>query len=407
MSNREIQKIFQAFEPQLNASRQPLKNRKAIGSLTRCRTERMGYSYYTCGNNRHEGITCYHSCRHRSCYLCAQQKRLEWVEAQKERLFNTPHFHVVFTLPHEYLSLWRYNEALFTKIIFKASQQTLFELIESEHHWHVTPGVLMTLHTWGRQLGLHPHTHCLVTAGGLNAQGEWVEMNDFLLPSPVLRQVYRGKLQSFLKEAFEDGELALPEGMCAAEFWRIYRSLYRKEWSVRVQQRYDYAKGVALYLARYCKGGPLNPKQIRACDDRGIEMSYLDHRDKRIKRQRLKPMAFMRLLLQHVPPEGVHTIRYYGLYSPAAKAKHQSVAQEFGVLADHPKAARVDLQSMVICCKQCGAPAKLKYRWYNRKKGNSINKEAPGPKQGSSVQQGDDTNIANVPKGGSPVFSSG
>lgn len=171
MSNREIQKIFQAFEPQLDATPRPLKNRKAIASLTRCRTERMGYSYYACGN-KHEGITCYHSCRHRSCYLCAQQKRLEWIETQKDRLFNTPHFHVVFTLPHEYLSLWRYNEALLTKIIFKASQQTLFELIESERHWHATPGVLMTLHTWGRQLGLHPHTHCLVTAGGLNEQGE-------------------------------------------------------------------------------------------------------------------------------------------------------------------------------------------------------------------------------------------
>lgn len=87
MSNREIQKIFQAFEPQLNASPQPLKN----------------------------------------------------------RLFNTPHFHVVFTLPHESLSLWRYNEALFTKIIFKASQQTLFELIESDGDLNVRTAAYLIL----------------------------------------------------------------------------------------------------------------------------------------------------------------------------------------------------------------------------------------------------------------------
>jgi hypothetical protein len=27
---------------------------------------------------------------------------LEWIERQRQRLFNIPHFHVVFTSPHEY-----------------------------------------------------------------------------------------------------------------------------------------------------------------------------------------------------------------------------------------------------------------------------------------------------------------
>jgi hypothetical protein len=31
----------------------------------------------------------------------------------------------------------------------------------------VLPGLLMSLHTWGRNLSMHPHLHCLVTAGGL------------------------------------------------------------------------------------------------------------------------------------------------------------------------------------------------------------------------------------------------
>ncbi|EXJ12524.1 hypothetical protein D791_00769 [Nitrincola nitratireducens] len=33
------------------------------------------------------------------------------------------------TLPHEYLALWRYNEALFTRLLFRASQESLLELL--------------------------------------------------------------------------------------------------------------------------------------------------------------------------------------------------------------------------------------------------------------------------------------
>lgn len=396
MANNTIQKIFRAFEPELTKSVQAKKHRKAIYCITHCRTEMMGESYYAC-DDRHEGIRHFHSCRHRSCYLCAQRKRLEWIESQKSRLFNTPHFHVVFTLPHEYLDLWRYNEGLFTQIIFKGSQETLLELIGSERHWGCMPGILMALHTWGRQLTLHPHTHCLVTAGGLNAQGEWVAMNDFLLPSRVLRLKYRGKLQSLIKEAWERGELRLPTGTTEADFWRTYRKLYKKDWSVRVQERYEHAKGVALYLARYCKGGPLNPAQILSSDAEAIVLRYLDHRDQRTKQLKLTPTEFMRRLLLHVPTENLHTVRYYGLYSPAAKRKHARVADEFGTVAAIAGPA-VDLKALVVTCKHCGAPATLRYkRWFMGRKAISINnRSGVGLVASGHVQQNDAQDNANV-----------
>lgn len=155
MSDRTIQNLFAAYHDKLRAVKQPLKNLKAIDALARCRTREMGISYYTCKDN-HPGIEVHHSCRNRACHLCAQKKRLEWIEKQKLRLLDTPHFHVIFTLPHEYLPLWRYNEALFSKIIFQASQKTLLKLLSDERHGGVKPGILTALHTWGRQLNLHP-----------------------------------------------------------------------------------------------------------------------------------------------------------------------------------------------------------------------------------------------------------
>ncbi len=50
------------------------------------------------------------------------------------------------------IPLWRYNEALFARILFKASQETLLQLLVQQRHGGVTPGILIALHTWGRQL---------------------------------------------------------------------------------------------------------------------------------------------------------------------------------------------------------------------------------------------------------------
>jgi hypothetical protein len=394
VSSRIIQKLFSTYQDELFEQRQPLKNHKAVRSITRCRTRDMGVSYYGCSNG-HKTIEQFHSCRHRSCYLCAQKQRVEWIEQQKQRLLDVPHFHVIFTLPHEYLSLWRYNEALFSRLLFTASQQTLFELLADSKYGGVIPGVLMALHTWGRQLTLHPHTHCLVSAGGLDHSGEWKELSRYLLPGGVIRRVYRGKVQALLKAALETGDLELPPDLTVAAFWRQYRELYKKDWSVRIEERYEHGKGVALYLARYCKGGPLDPRQIRRCSSDEVQMTYLDHRDKRTKMQNLRPKELLQRLLQHVPPSGLHTVRYYGLYASASRNKHRSCVERLGTLAGHQVAYSERLREMVLYCQTCGERAGLLAQaWPRRKKEISINKEAGRLGANGSVQQGVEADIA-------------
>ena len=394
MSSRAIQNLFACCSEQLKQTKQPLKNLKAIDALTHCRTRALGVSYYRCKLN-HAEIEQLHSCRHRSCYVCAHKQRLDWIEKQKARLLDVPHFHVIFTLPHEYLPLWRYNEALFARILFKASQETLLQLLVQQRHGGVTLGILIALHTWGRQLTLHPHTHCLVTAGGLDSNNDWKALGDYLVPSAVIRSVYRGKLQSFIKAAFDAGELILPPPMSDSEFWLMYRSLYKKHWCVRIEERYAHGKGVVLYLARYCKGGPVDPRQLKQMTADVVTMSYLDHRDKRIKQQRLKPMDFISRLLQHVPPKGLHTIRYYGLYASASRLRYERCKEECGTVESMLHASSVDRLSMVVYCKTCGGPAQLSRRWWTRRsKGISINKEALSMCVSGSVQQVDEPLLA-------------
>lgn len=396
MPDRTIQKLFASCAEQLAASPQALKNRKAIHAITHCRTSEMGTSFYAC-SERHGVIEQHHSCRHRSCYLCAQRKRQEWVEKQKTRLLNVPHFHVVFTLPHEYLNLWRYNESLMTGLIFKASQKTLMELLNDSKHQGFSPGILMALHTWGRQLTLHPHTHCLVTGGGLNAKGDWQDSGKYLLPIRVVKRLYRGKFQALIKEAFEAGQLKLPTGMNVIEFEGIHRSLYQKEWSVRIEERYEHGKGVMLYLSRYLKGGPLHPKQLRFTSAHSISMRYLDHRDKRIKQLQLSPTQLIKRLLDHVPAIGCHTVRYYGIYAPSSKRRYASCLTRWGNIEGVKSKASLPDKTLVLYCHTCGKPASLSYRlWRRAEKANSIYKETRPKKVGGFVQPGDHPLFANV-----------
>jgi hypothetical protein len=34
-------------------------------------------------------------------------------------------------------------------------------------------GMIAVLHTWGQNLSLHPHLHCIVPGGGVDENGAW------------------------------------------------------------------------------------------------------------------------------------------------------------------------------------------------------------------------------------------
>jgi len=45
-------------------------------------------------------------------------------------------------------------------------------------HFGVESGAVSVLHTWGQNLSLHPHIHCLVPAAGYSLQREWKNIGE-------------------------------------------------------------------------------------------------------------------------------------------------------------------------------------------------------------------------------------
>jgi hypothetical protein len=312
----------------------------------------------------------------------------------------------VFTLPSEYRVLWQYNTAWFTRALFASVQETVLTLMADDRHQGITPGLLLTLHTWGRRLNLHPHIHGLVTAGGLDRQGNWQAIDDYLLPIHAIKALYRGKLQARIKAAFVAGELVLPPTLRTGDFLRLHRQTYRKPWSVRIEEQYRHGKGVMLYLSRYMKGGPLHPSQIHRCDASAISFTYKDHRDQRHKQLTLKPLDFLRRLLLHVPAPGAHTVRHYGLYASACRDKRTRCRRIMGDLTGiEVPAGPAKKDVVVLRCRACGGAMTVHYRIgrKQRQKGNSLIEHGAT----TFAQQDDEIGHANTHRGRDPCYSTG
>lgn len=370
-SHRTIQNILLSEFPRHKAqNKQPLRVLKAIEPQMSCRTRAQGFTQYRCPEDD-ESKEIYHSCRHRGCTVCSQRKQHEWLEKQKERLLGCDHFHLVFTLPSEYRKLWLYNRKWFIQTQFEVTSETLKDLLQEKpkkqqkHQVHLgaTPGFISVLHTWGRQLNLHPHIHCLITAGGLTKQGKWKAVNnDFLVPVNVVKALYRGKFQARIKALIQSDEVNIPPGECRETLMMTHKQLYKKAWSVRIQEKYGHGKGVLIYLSRYLGSSPIKPQQIRSVNHDAVEFGYKDHRDGKHKNRRLTMKEFMRRLLIHQPEMGTHTIRYYGLYGVQATSSYATSLAILGKAEVQGQSPSDDtaLKAIVskaheIFCDCCGA----------------------------------------------------
>ena len=264
-----------------------------------------------------------------------------WLAGWKERLLETDHRHVVFTAPDKLNVCWQYNRALFSRLFFSSVRETLLELLGDEKYQGATPGILAALHTWGQLQQIHLHIHVLVTAGGLDGKGNWRRAKKkCLLPRKVVMIVFRGKLRAKLRAAAERGELVLPPDWTRARFFSLLNKLGRIDWNVKILEPYEHGAGVATYLARYVKGGPIKNRRILALSDGEVTFRYRDNRDKdprtgrgRVKTTTMPVDEFLSRLWQHVPPERMQMVRAWGLY---ASPKRDDLAKARRALGQSP-----------------------------------------------------------------------
>lgn len=350
-------------EALLSSSGVPAVVRKAVQAIIACRTAVLGGHAGLCKTG-HISVW-YNACRHRCCPRCAFYRVQRWLERQARILLGCAHHHVIFTVPHELNPLWLLNRLALGKLLFGSARQALFELAADPRYLGAQVGALMALHTWGQQLSLHPHIHCLVTAGGTDQDGQWRDCRRrHFLPAEPLKRLFRGKFLDGLGRLARRGELRLPKGWAVADVERLGRQLQHKRWNVHVRERYRDPSAVLNYLGRYLNGGPFAESRLVGFDGARVSFRYKDYRVGLQKVMCLPAAEFIRRYLQHVAPKGFHMVRGYGLYRRGSQNNHlrdQAArvvplsAEVHAELTSHPAPAPRSLATPPLCAT-CGAP---------------------------------------------------
>jgi hypothetical protein len=292
--------------------------RRALKDLVRCRTAALGGHVEACEQCGHHRIA-YNSCRNRHCPKCQAAARAQWLGDRAAELLPTPYFHVVFTLPDELGPLAVQNPRVVYGALFRATAETLLQVAADPKHLGADIGFLAVLHTWGQNLHLHPHLHCVVPGGGLAPTGDrWIGCRPgFFLPVRVLSRVFRGKFLAHLEAAFGRGQLTF-HGQQAYlaqidAFWDLTGGLRERDWVVYAQPPAGSPEQVLKYLARYVHRVAIANSRLLKIENDQVFFTWKDYaHQNQAKTMALPAVEFIRRFLLHVLPSGFVRIRQYG-----------------------------------------------------------------------------------------------
>jgi len=328
-------------------------HRRALHDLAACRTATLGGHVHRCDACGYEHYP-YHSCRNRSCPTCHGAATAAWLAAREAELLPVPYFHVVFTLPAALRDLVRARQRTLLPLLIRTDAESLQALAADPHYVGGPIGVLAVLHTWTRALVYHPHVHCLVPGGAPDpGDGTWrAARGDFLVPVRALTARFRGRFLARLKAHLPG--ITLPP------------SVWQTPWVVYCKPTAQGSGCVLPYLARYVHRVAITDARVVAVGDDAVTFSYKDAKAIAAPRWRTMTLPgeeFLRRFLQHVLPRGVHKVRYYGLWHPAARRRREALQRQLAAspTTPHPSSVAAEETTPALartrdepCCPACG-----------------------------------------------------
>lgn len=310
---------------------------RTLRAIQHCRTSVMAGHVDACDACGNISIS-YNSCRNRHCPKCQGPKREEWIQAREADLLPVPYFHVVFTLPSELNPLALHQPKAVYDALFGAAWQTLATFGKNKG---LQMGMISVLHTWGQNLSLHPHLHCIVPGGGVDLAGKWQNLHadgKFLFAVKALSKVFRAKYVAELSKKLEIDKT-------------LRQVLFAKNWVVYAKRPFGSPKSVVEYLGRYTHKIAISNHRILNVTDETVTFSYKDYRQNGLKKSMsLSHAEFIRRFAQHILPKRFVRIRHFGVLSSTWKRVKFKQLREYFKLQPKPTEPTKTLLRRCRCC---------------------------------------------------------
>jgi len=325
------------------------EQRQVLRNIVSCRTSALGGHVKKCDKCGHQEVY-FNSCRDRHCPKCQAAARAEWLEARAQDLLpGVEYFHIVFTIPAILNSVTIQNKRLIYTILFRAASETLLTIAYDPKHLGAQIGFLSLLHTWGQNLGLHPHVHCVVPGGGISPDGkQWISSRkDFFLPVRVLSSLFQKKFLYYLAQAFGKGEVSFRgnvQSLTDEHNWKQFvGALKKSKWVVYAKPPFGCADRVLKYLARYTHRVAITNQRLLDLDNGKVKFHWKDYANENVQRiMSLDAVEFIRRFLRHTWPSGFMRIRHYGFLSNRNRKEKLALCRELITHSKEPQSNNVE-----------------------------------------------------------------
>ena len=304
-----LQQIFTDYYEEIEYTLHPRKTEmENIDKMIHCGDPSFGGAMYGCphcGNLKFVPFRC-HS---RFCPACGNKYAMERTTSMSFKLVNVTHRHCVFTIDKSLREFFLKDRSLLDCLFHSANSVITRMFYKMNKSKNFTPGFIMVLHTFGRDLKWNPHIHCLISEGGYSDDGFWRNVKHFDY--------------TFLRNAFRTALLNEMESKIGSSFKKVKAKCYREH----QQGFYVYAKPnlcdpriVVKYIGRYLGRPVIATSRIDKYDGEMVTFHYNRHEDEQYIEETIPAMEFIQRLIRHIPEKHFKMIRYGGIY-----ARHREI----------------------------------------------------------------------------------
>ena len=313
-----VQEVFNKFGDKYMDMYVPSYNRLNIyNKIKTCRTKEQGVRIYKCSDCGKKIYT-YKSCMDRHCPTCLDYKKEVWIEKHKQDILDINYYHVVLLLPRELYPLFYYNQKIMYDLLFKVSSDVIIDTCRE--YLGIDVGVTSILHTWSQKGKYYPHMHMLVTGGGINKLGKWIDSE--LVNEEIIKTRFKNRMLKVMKKLrldfygkYEylsnyDKYINYLDNMNMEQF-----NCYKKEPFSDVMDIYEY---FGKYAFKVC----ITNERIKKMDDNYVYFTYKNYENKNEEKiSKVKGEEFIRRFMTHTLSKSFVKIRYYGIMSCKNKTK--------------------------------------------------------------------------------------
>jgi hypothetical protein len=207
---------------------------------------------------------------------------------------------VIFTVPEQLRKYFSLCPQLLSDIV-RAAVETLEEVMSEAAGKKLKIGVIAVIQTSGRASNYNPHIHMMVTSGGIDEEGKWVEINwikfGYLhkqwqkhLFEVVERLVFGSEIKTVLEELRQKHKFGV------VVYWE--------------KKPVKTGKGLAKYLIKYVISPPIAVRRITEYNGEEVEYYWQDHKSSQQEKAKVSVLEFIRRLVQHILPKGFQRVSF-------------------------------------------------------------------------------------------------